>query len=216
MMPASLPCWKFSVGGHTEVSFSLRVRIRLLTIRVSVLIQSAPPSNEFLGMVSDRTLLTWFYQFAQETPSLSQFLSIPLHHLSLPSLNINLAVVAARSGATVLDAMKLMSEQGVGSIAVVDDELGNLLSAVSVTDIGKVSVILANLMSISQSSVQIVVPSQSNQILSTPLHQFIWFIKASAFPQASRSRILIEIISCKAPDGSTDGVDKYPGMYRNR
>jgi CBS domain-containing protein len=37
----------------------------------------------------------------------------------------------------VLDSMKLMSEEGVSSVAVLDDR-GNLLSAVSVTDIGKV------------------------------------------------------------------------------
>jgi hypothetical protein len=38
----------------------------------------------------------------------------------------------------VLDAMKLMSEEGVSSVAVVDEETSMLLSAVSVTDIGKV------------------------------------------------------------------------------
>lgn len=35
--------------------------------------------------------------------------------------------------------MKLMSEEGVSSVAVIDDESGALLSAVSVTDIGKVT-----------------------------------------------------------------------------
>lgn len=35
--------------------------------------------------------------------------------------------------------MKLMSDGGVSSVAVVDDETGQLLSAVSATDIGKVS-----------------------------------------------------------------------------
>jgi CBS domain-containing protein len=35
--------------------------------------------------------------------------------------------------------MKLMSEEGVSSVAVVEEETGTLLSAVSVTDIGKVS-----------------------------------------------------------------------------
>jgi len=69
--------------------------------------------------------------------------------------------------------MKLMSEEGVSSVAVVEEETGNLLSAVSVTDIGK-----------------IVVPSQSNQILSTPLHQFIAQIKE--------------------PEGSTEGEDRFP------
>jgi len=138
-----------------------------------VLIQATPPSTEHLGMVSDRALLSWFSSYAQETPSLQQFLSNSLHCLSLPSLNIYSSVIASTSTSSVLDAMKLMSEQGVSSVAVLEDETGTLLSAVSVTDIGK-----------------IVVPSQSNQILSTPLHQFISYIKES--------------------DGSTDGIDKYP------
>ena len=65
--------------------------------------------------------------------------------------------MAVPSSATVLDAMKAMSEQGVSSVAVVEDpsllasavgtglpgagpggSAGKLLSAVSVTDIGRV------------------------------------------------------------------------------
>ncbi|KAF8155575.1 hypothetical protein B0H34DRAFT_713871 [Crassisporium funariophilum] len=137
------------------------------------LIQSSEDPREFIGMVSDRRLLAWFALYARETPSFQRYLSNPIYSLSLPSLNLNAAVVAATSSATILDAMKLMSEQGVSSIAVLEDVSGTLLSAVSVTDIGK-----------------IVVPSQSNQILTTPLHQFISQIKE--------------------PDGSTDGADKYP------
>ncbi|GLB42246.1 putative protein with domain in cystathionine beta-synthase and other proteins [Lyophyllum shimeji] len=137
------------------------------------LIRSASAFDQFIGMVSDRGLLAWFASYATNTPSLQNFLSNSLHSLSLPSLDLYSAVVSANASSTVLDAMKLMSEEGVSSVAVIDDEAGALLSAVSVTDIGK-----------------IVVPSQSKQILSTALHQFI-------------SRI-------KEPDGSTDGVDKYP------
>jgi len=125
-----------------------------------VLIQAAPPSTNYLGIVSDRQLLSWFFSFAEKMPSFMQFLSNPLHSLSLPSLNIYSAVVASTSSGSVLDAMKLMSEEGVSSVAVVEEETGNLLSAVSVTDIGK-----------------IVVPSQSNQILNTTLKQFISQIK---------------------------------------
>ncbi|OBZ67663.1 Protein SDS23 [Grifola frondosa] len=138
-----------------------------------VLIQSPPPSSEYLGMVSDRRLLAWFTAYAQETPSLLRFLSVPLSSLALPSLYLYMTVVAAKASDSVLDAMKLMSDEGVSSVAVVDDETGNLLSAVSVTDIGK-----------------IVVPAQSNQILSTVLQQLV-------------SRI-------KERDGSTDGADKFP------
>jgi len=66
-----------------------------------------------------------------------------------------------------------MSNEGVSSVAVTVEEDGRLLSAISVSDVGK-----------------IVVPSESGQILSMPVHQFVTKIKE--------------------PDGATDGVDKYP------
>lgn len=94
-------------------------------------------------MVSDRALLAHFHDHAKQSAPLHRFLSNRLHSLSLPSLNLWSDVVFCTSKDTVLDAMKLMSEQGVGSVAVVEDENGSsssrlLLSAVSVTDIGKV------------------------------------------------------------------------------
>ncbi|EMD32319.1 hypothetical protein CERSUDRAFT_119018 [Gelatoporia subvermispora B] len=138
-----------------------------------VLIRSPPPSNSFLGMISDRQLLAWFMNYAQQTPSLLRFITNPLHSLALPSLYLYMSVVAAKATDSVLDAMRLMSDEGVSSVAVIEEEVGSLLSAVSVTDVGK-----------------IVVPAQSNQILSMPLGQFVALIKE--------------------PDGSTDGVDKFP------
>ncbi|KAJ3736721.1 hypothetical protein DFJ43DRAFT_1193224 [Lentinula guzmanii] len=138
---------------------------------------SADSEEDFIGIVSDRRLLAWFLSFAQqpESESLRIYLSNPLNSFadSLPSLNLFASVVATLSTEPVLEAMKLMSEEGVSSIAVLEEEGGTLLSAVSVTDIGK-----------------IVVPSQSNHILSLPLQQFISLIKG--------------------PDGSTDGQDRYP------
>lgn len=65
--------------------------------------------------------------------------------------------------------MKLMSDEGVSSIAVLEEEGGTLLSAVSVTDIGK-----------------IVVPSQSNQILSLSIQHFISLIKVFPFLPARK------------------------------
>ncbi|TFK48939.1 hypothetical protein OE88DRAFT_1663215 [Heliocybe sulcata] len=125
------------------------------------LISAEPPFTEFLGFVSDRNLLSWFFKHAQETPSFLDFISTPINAHSLPSINLFSAVVATTSTATVLDAMRLMSEQGVSSIAVVEEEGGSLHSAISVTDIGKV-----------------VVPAKNPQmILSTPLHQMINMIK---------------------------------------
>ncbi|KAI8974861.1 hypothetical protein BD414DRAFT_176699 [Trametes punicea] len=156
-----------------------------------VLIQSPSSPSEYLGMVSDRAVLSWLTGYAQRTLTLLRHLSVPLATLPLSSLYLYMSVVAAKASDTVLDAMKLMSDEGVSSIAVVDDETGGLLSAVSVTDIGK-----------------IVVPAQSNQILSTPLQQLVARIKASicgTSPRTGRVDLYIQ-----EPDGSTDGVDKFP------
>lgn len=137
------------------------------------LIQSPSSPTEYLGIVSDRSLLSWFALQAQKDSSLYAYLSNTLSSLNLPSLYLYTAVIAAKASDLVLDVMRLMSDEGVSSVAIIEEENGSLLSAVSVTDIGK-----------------IVAPSQSNQILSTPLSQFVTLIKE--------------------PDGSTDGADKYP------
>jgi CBS domain-containing protein len=121
-------------------------------------------------MVSDKGFLSWFSKYAKgsaittplatdisaSSPSdasfsrrerrtlrspLERLLSRSLYELAFPLLNIHTAVVAASSVATVLDAMRLMSEEGVSSVAVLDEESGILLGAVSVTDIGQVSLL---------------------------------------------------------------------------
>ncbi|KAJ3974037.1 hypothetical protein EV361DRAFT_683190 [Lentinula raphanica] len=163
-----------------------------------VLIETNPSGDiqeDFAGIVSDRGLLAWFLSFAQQTgsESLRVYLFNPLNSFSdsLPSLNLYTSVVATLSTEPVLEAMKLMSEEGVSSIAVLEEEGGTLLSAVSVTDVGK-----------------IVVPSQSNQILSLPLQQFISLIKVGThcthYTYVSTENLL------QYPDGSTDGQDRYP------
>jgi FOG: CBS domain len=117
--------------------------------------------------------------YCQRSPSLVQYCSNSLQHLALSSVNMYTSVVASRSSDTVLDAMKLMSEQGVSSVAVVEDDTGTLLSAASVTDIGRVlpSPWTNHPFSDFESFSQIVVPSQSKNILSMPLHQFVAQIK---------------------------------------
>ena len=105
----------------------------------SALIRSSSSDpQDFMGMVSDHRLLRWFALYARETPSFQKYLSNPIQSLSLPSLNLNNAVVSTTSSKTILDSMRLMSEEGVSSVAVVEGRSGTLLSAVSVTDIGKV------------------------------------------------------------------------------
>lgn len=55
---------------------------------------------------------------------------------------------------------------------------------------------------------QTVVPSQSNQILTMPVHQLVSQIKV-----CSRSVVPVFLISLflKLPQGWTDGADRYPG-----
>ncbi|KAI0252538.1 hypothetical protein BJV78DRAFT_1124610 [Lactifluus subvellereus] len=139
-----------------------------------VLVKSpAGTSESHIGMISDRRLLAYFSGFArpsssampplppiQPSSTFHRYVSNPLGSLPLPSLNLHSEVVAVHSGNSVLDAMRLMSDLGVSSVAVLTEEDGNLLSAVSVTDIG-----------------QTVVPSQSNQILTMPIQQLISEIK---------------------------------------
>lgn len=102
------------------------------------LIQAPPPSTDFLGIVSDQSLLSWFTEHSQTIPSLLSYLSNSLNSLNLPSLYLYSSVVATKASDSVLDAMKLMSDQGVSSVAITEEENDALLSAVSVTDIGKV------------------------------------------------------------------------------
>ncbi|KAF5357214.1 hypothetical protein D9756_006365 [Leucocoprinus leucothites] len=143
---------------------------------------SASSSPQVIGMISDKHLLSFFSSYASTSPTSSSITALPplqrftsraLYEIPHPLLNLHRTVVAASSVATVMDAMRLMSEEGVSSVAVVDEESGMVIGGVSVTDIGRV-----------------VVPSQSNQILGTPLKYFL--------------------TSIKLPDGSTDGADKYP------
>ncbi|KAH7099682.1 hypothetical protein BKA62DRAFT_283016 [Auriculariales sp. MPI-PUGE-AT-0066] len=111
-----------------------------------------------LGIVSDMRLVTWFMTSASTHPGLASVLISPLS--ALPGIGMQHAVVSASTEDTLLDAMRLLSEQGVSSIAVVDPA-GMLLSAVSVRDIGR-----------------LVVPSPNKRILEMPLAQFIAIIKA--------------------------------------
>ena len=129
----------FSKGTHRGgLRYMCSCHLRLMDLPAPVLIKAPPPSNEYLGMVSDRSLLEWFTLNARKTPSLEGFLSTSLNNLALPSISLYSAVIATKASDTVLDAMRLMSDYGVSSVAVLQEEGGGLLSAVSVTDIGKV------------------------------------------------------------------------------
>src|ERR1700733_246026 len=124
-------------------------------------------------------------------------LALPLNQLDI---GINQRVISLPSKASVLDAMKLMHEQGVGSIAIIDTE-GSLLSvcaklssmvqmgivngcvpqAVSATDIGR-----------------LVATSPDKSVLSVSLSHFISLIKASCTLELSHGQ---DFIFDAAPTG---------------
>ncbi|KAF8326791.1 uncharacterized protein EI90DRAFT_3156394 [Cantharellus anzutake] len=131
------------------------------------------------GVLSDRRFVRWLaddvsthlarlfvlhpgfqfppYMTSQENKfsDVESTLALPLCELEI---GVNKHVVSLSSEASVLDAMRLMCEENVSSVAVVDTQ--NLLSAVSVTDIGK-----------------LVATSEDRAVLTLPLNQFISMIK---------------------------------------
>jgi hypothetical protein len=145
----------FSTGTHRGTSTSSWCSSSHTYHNPPVLVKSPAGSSEsHLGMISDRRLLAYFSAFARSlsgavpplpsikpSSSFLRYVSNPLGVLPLPSLNLHLEVVAVHSGNTVLDAMGMMSDLGVSSVAVLVEEGGSLLSAISVTDIGQVGAI---------------------------------------------------------------------------
>ncbi|EJD51116.1 hypothetical protein AURDEDRAFT_111788 [Auricularia subglabra TFB-10046 SS5] len=114
-------------------------------------------AHQLLGIVSDMRLVEWFMTNASTHHGLASVLIAPL--TTLPGIYQH-PVISCSSDDTLLDAMRLLSEQGVSSVAVVDP-LGMLLSAISVRDIGRR-----------------VVPSSTKRILDMSLSAFITLIKA--------------------------------------
>lgn len=167
---------------HSSMEHPHSPRLQAL-VQPSIQISQPSHSKPVSALTASRPTAPPQPQPPTSTLTFATLLSCPLHLLALPSLEMYASVIAATSSSTVLDAMRLMSDCGVSSVAVVDDggggygagygSWGGLTGAVSVTDVGK-----------------LVVPSESNHILSAPLHQFVAQIKE--------------------PDGSTDGADRYP------
>ncbi|KAF8306031.1 hypothetical protein DL93DRAFT_2172286 [Clavulina sp. PMI_390] len=134
----------------------------------------------FQGVISDRHLVRWLSENPVIYPEVETTLVHPLDQLDI---GISKHVVSLPSEASVLDAMKLMHEHGVSSIAVIDAE-GLLLSAVSVTDIGR-----------------LVATSTDRSVLSLPLSQFISLIKRPQGEQDGEDRYPIFSITRQATLG---------------
>ena len=87
------------------------------------------------GIISDRQALTWFVtRGTVSEPKLEPFLSSSLSVLSISTPD----VISLPLDALVMDAMRMMSEEGLSSLPVVHPSSGELISAVSVNDIGRV------------------------------------------------------------------------------
>ncbi|CAE6389609.1 unnamed protein product [Rhizoctonia solani] len=120
------------------------------------------PEQQVKGIITDSALVKYFasnHDTITNSPVITQIISTPLLELGVITPP---PIVSASPDSTVLDAMTLMSREGVSSIAVLDPgpDIGVLVSAVTVTDIG-----------------QLVIPSESKSVLSMKLSAFVSEIK---------------------------------------
>lgn len=118
------------------------------------------PEQQIKGIITDGALVKFFasnHEIVTVSPVISQVLASSLIDLGVITPP---PIVSASPDSTVLDAMTLMSQEGVSSIAVFDPDVGVLMSAVTVTDIG-----------------QLVIPSESKSVLAMKLAAFVSEIK---------------------------------------
>ncbi|QRW19604.1 TRI12 domain protein [Rhizoctonia solani] len=120
------------------------------------------PEQQVKGIITDGALVKYFasnHDKITSSPVITQIISTSLLELDVITPP---PIVSASPDSTVLDAMILMSREGVSSIAVLDPgpDIGILISTVTVTDIG-----------------QLVIPSESKSVLSMKLSAFVSEIK---------------------------------------
>ncbi|CAE6423722.1 unnamed protein product, partial [Rhizoctonia solani] len=120
------------------------------------------PEQQVKGIITDSALVKYFasnHDKITTSPVITQVISTSLLDLGVITPP---PIVSASPDSTVLDAMTLMSQEGVSSIAVLHPgpDVGVLVSAVTVTDIG-----------------QLVIPSESKSVLSMKLAAFVSEIK---------------------------------------
>ena len=157
-----------------------------------------------------RRALDWFASQAEKDSTFLRYLSNTLSSLPLPSLYLYSSVVAVTASSTVLDAMSLMSDEGVSSVAVTVGEDDRLLSTISVTDIAKVCLLGVDLprvaLTLHPDCCSIWEQSDSFDARSSVCSQN----QGITTDIVEGSECLI--FCSQEPDGATDGVDKYPGM----
>ena len=193
---------------------------------IPVLVKSPAGSPEsHLGMISDRRLLAYFNAFAhsssgatpplpsvQPSSSFLRYVSNPLSSLPLPSLNLHFEVVAVHSGNSVLDAMRMMSELGVSSVAVLEEEGGGLLSAISVTDVGQVG---SERVGICPAFDGDFMRPDGRTLAKQP--NLVDACPAACFTNQGPVRVSLRFAlpdptAFQMPQGWTDGADRYPGL----
>ncbi|KAG8691904.1 cell separation during budding [Ceratobasidium sp. 423] len=153
------------------------------------------PEQQVKGIITDSALVKYLASNHDKitSPIISRVVSTSLLDLGVITPP---PIVSASPDSTVLDAMILMSREGVSSIAVLDPgpDVGVLISAVTVTDIG-----------------QLVIPSESKSVLSMKLAAFVSEIKVKSViytPFKSLFRAFPYVM--QNPHGMINGEDLYP------
>jgi len=158
-----------------EIFAQGRHRVVINSPAVSTVAPSGSPESRTKtpqGLLSDRQALTWFLKSIPRftSPSLQPLLSMPLEALQITTND----VMFIPSDTILLEAMKIMSADGLSSLPIVDAISGRLISVVSVNDIGK-----------------IVVPAQDKAILTLSLAEFVKRIKGPAGVESGEDRFPI-------------------------
>lgn len=129
--------------------------VHILSTGSNIFIVIPPPATNYLGTISHRQVLSWFFAYAERT---TPFISGPV--------SFTPRVVALKSINNALDCMKLISEH-VGVSPQWWKKRGTFLSATNIVAIGKLISILAVRALYETNSACL--PSQINQVFSIPI-----------------------------------------------
>ncbi|KAL1924921.1 uncharacterized protein VTP21DRAFT_4575 [Calcarisporiella thermophila] len=87
-------------------------------------------NGDIKGILSQSAVVAYLYKNVSKFPDLSSYMNKSIHDLSLGKA----PVVSVQTDQLVLNALSIMSEHGISSLAVVDPS-GVLLSAITMTDV---------------------------------------------------------------------------------
>ncbi|CEI95756.1 hypothetical protein RMCBS344292_09934 [Rhizopus microsporus] len=126
IMNKALKGEKVSVGLVSDSTLSTAIEIFALgTRRVCVV----KPDGGIQGILSQSTVIQYLYEHTKQFPELGECMNKTIHQLNLGKE----PVISVPANATVLNALMIMSQHGVSSLAVVSSD--KIIGNISMTDV---------------------------------------------------------------------------------